>query len=111
VQPPHNPHNSLGLQHAFGSSSGLGSGHLEAALPEDLMGGGDDGGLRQQRPGGLQPGRNGGAKAGRAGRNGIPQQQQPQQQQQQYGGPPMRGGRGLPRGAAPGRCALCIELF
>lgn len=85
----------------------------EASLPDDILGGPDDGASMQRRGvGGVLPPNRGG-KMGRGGRGGPPQG--PSQQQggppgQQYpgAGPAMRGGGGNPgrgavRGPSPGR--------
>lgn len=94
LQPPQRLHNSLGLP-MMGGGGGVFGGGLgpEAQLPDDIMGGIDDGNMRQRN----------GPRGGRGG------QMQPPQMQQQYGGPvgPQggRGGRGPGRGPQPNRWA------
>lgn len=105
--PQQHLHNSLGLP-MMGGNGGFGGGlGPEAQLPDDIMGGLDDGGaaMRQRGgpPGAPQGGRGGPRGAGRGPRAG---QLQPPMQPQ-YGGPvgPQggRGGRGPGRGLQPGR--------
>lgn len=107
LQVPQHLHNSLGLPMMGSGGFGGGMGGPEAQLPDDIMGGIDDGGAGMRQRGGQQP-LQGGRSALRGGRGARgAQMQPPQMQQQQYGGPvgPQggRGGRGPGRGPQPGR--------